>query len=106
MAEPQVNFVEDGHRVVFDWVRDEIKLTVECPNAGRESLCNIKRAQCCVATFLGVYGSEINIGSAKINGPVEVAWTAKIGWSDIDPEYCNVWIIPLSDPEYIASKIR
>lgn len=104
--EHEVNFVEDGHRVVFDWVKDEIKLTVQCPNATRESLCNIGRSQCCVATWIGVYGSSINIGSSRITGPVEVAWTALVGWSDLDPKYKNIWVVPLNDPEYVASKMR
>jgi len=97
---------EDGHKVVFKWQRDEVVIeAITCPHEGTNAPCNIRRDFCVVQTFLGVYGSEINIGEILIDGPVEVAWTPEDGESDLDPQYGTIWVTPVNDISYKSMKL-
>lgn len=99
-------WLEDGHLVEFKWVRDQVLIEkVTCPHGGTNATCNFKRDGCVVALFLGVYGPELNIGEALLDGPVEVAWTYERGDSDLDSEIGSVWVTPVKDINYRAMKL-
>jgi hypothetical protein len=105
--QPAHQWHEDGHKVRFRWNADQVEISyVECPFAGTTGLCNLRRDHCVVDTFVGVYGSEVNIGSCDINGPQEIAWVALPGGSDLDNEFSQIWIVPLSDEDYKMYKAR
>lgn len=98
-------FIEDGHLIRFVWERDTVLITdVHCPNSGSMSLCNRRRSYCVVDRFLGVYGLECNVGVAPIDGPIEVAWMGLPGESDIDSEFEQVWVVPVTDTQYLEMK--
>jgi len=99
------DFIEDGHLVHFRWDKDEIHISnVECPHGGATASCNRLRDFCVVARFLGVYGSELNIGAISIDGPVEIAWLPLPGESDLDREFGHIWVVPVKDPDFVAAK--
>jgi hypothetical protein len=99
-------WMEDGHKVVFKWQRDEIVIeAISCPHEGTNAACNYKRDFCLVQRFLGVYGSEINIGEILLDGPIEVAWTAEEGESDLDSQYACIWVTPVNDISYRSMKL-
>ena len=106
MANVQASdFIEDGHTIHFRWDRDELHIAyVTCPYVGVTSMCNRLRDYCVVARFVGTYGTEVNIGSIEITGPVEVAWYPVPGRSDEDEEFRQVWVIPIDDPDLAAAK--
>lgn len=98
-------FVEDGHKVVIAWHKDSVSIgAVVCPNEGTASLCNRMRKYCVVERFISVYGTECNVGSTIVNGPVEIAWAPVSGSSDLDDEFAQIWVVPVDDPDYRASK--
>lgn len=104
MADP--SWIEDGHRLHFRIDRGDIVIAyVECPYEGKTALCNRNREQCVIDTFVTVYGAEVNVGSAYINGPVEIAWTPELGECDFDREFCQVWVVPTEDVDYRAYKM-
>lgn len=97
---------EDGHKVLFKWQRDSILIeVVTCPHEGTNAACNYKRDFCLVQRFLGVYGVELNIGEILLDGPIEVAWTAEEGDSDLDQQYAGLWVTPVNDISYKAMKL-
>ena len=97
---------EDGHKVLFRWQRDEVVVdTITCPHEGTNAACNHKRDYCLVQMFLGVYGSEVNIGEILLDGPIEVAWTSEEGDSDLDPQYAGIWVTPVNDISYKSMKL-
>lgn len=105
IEEDQSPFIEDGHKVVITWHKDSVTIgAVVCPNEGIASLCNRMRKYCVVERFISVYGTECNVGSTIVNGPVEVAWAPVPGASDLDDEFMQIWVVPLDDPDYLASK--
>lgn len=96
-----VRWIEDGHKIVFRLEKEKIDIfNVECPYEEGVSLCNKGRDNCVVRLFLSVYGTEINIGSAFIDGPVEIAWTPILGECDLDKEFAQIWTVPLDDVEF------
>lgn len=107
VSEHDVNrWLEDGHKVLFKWYRDAVVIeSISCPHEGTNAACNYKRDGCVVQLFLGVYGAEINIGEALLDGPVEVAWTSAPGESDLDREIGAVWVTPVNDISYRAMKL-
>ena len=94
------DWIRDGHKVVVYWDADELHAAdVICPFEGATSLCRRQRDYCVVSRFMGVYGAELNIGNKiAVNGPVEIAWVAQLGESDLDNEYAGMWIVPITDP--------
>lgn len=98
-------WVEDGHRVTIVWDGDELLVDhVACPfeGGGSGSLCRRQRDYCVVSRYLGVYGPELNTGGkVKVDGPVEVAWAAQLGQSDLDDEFAGIWVIPVNDISYM-----
>jgi hypothetical protein len=97
---------EDGHKVVFKWQRDTVLIeTIMCPHEGTNAACNAQRDYCLVQTFLGVYGTELNIGEVLLDGPIEIAWTAEDGDSDLDRQYACIWVTPVTDISYKAMKL-
>lgn len=99
-------WMEDGHLVEFKWVRDQVIIEkVICPHAGTNATCVNRRDGCVVSLFLGVYGPELNMGEAVLDGPVEIAWGFEPGESDLDREIGTVWVIPVSDINYRALKL-
>lgn len=99
-------WMEDGHKVVFKWQRDEIVIeAISCPHEGTNATCNYKRDFCLVQRFLGVYGSEINIGEILLDGPIEIAWTSEEGDSDLDHQYAGIWVTPVNDISYKSMKL-
>ncbi len=110
MSEEEVpstqQWIEDGHKIHFRLEPGEVTIShVECPNRGVTALCNRQREHCVVDTFVSLLKAECCIGSTTINGPEEVAWTPVLGYSDLDHEFSQVWIVPMSDPDYIAMKV-
>lgn len=98
------DFIADGHKVHFQWDRDKIEIShVECPHEGKTALCNKLRQGCVVNTFVGTYGSELNVGTVYINGPQEIAWLPIPGDSDLDRDFMQVWIVPIADTDYRAA---
>ena len=99
------DFIEDGHRVHFSWDRSDLQISkVECPHTGRVSKCNRLRDQCVVARFVGLYGPEVNVGVAHIDGPVEIAWYPVPGECDLDREFRHIWVVPVKDTDYLGAK--
>lgn len=99
-------WMEDGHKVLFKWARDSIVIeAVSCPHEGTNAVCNYKRNGCVVQLFLGVYGPEICIGEALLDGPIEIAWTSTPGESDLDREVSTLWVTPLNDLSYKSMKL-
>ena len=99
------DFIEDGHKAHIRWDRDQIHIThVECPHQGVTSMCNRLRDYCVVNRFVGIYGAELNVGSISVTGPVELAWLPVQGEGDEDPEFRQVWVVPMEDPDYKAHK--
>ncbi len=104
--EEKIKWIEDGHVLHFRMDLDSIYIShVECPHRGTTSLCNRMRDNCVVDTYVGTYGTEINIGSTTLDGPQEISWVPILGESDLDREFVQIWIIPVSDPDYIAFKM-
>lgn len=98
------DFIEDGHLIHFRWDRDSVHIvSVTCPHAG-VAMCNRGRERCVVETYVGTYGEELNVGSVSIDGPVEVAWLAIGGESDLDKEFAQLWLMPVNDPDFKAAK--
>jgi len=103
VSDEGLHWANDGHIVNFRWVRDEVKIDwVHCPHEGTNSFCNRRRDYCVVRRFLEFYGPELNMGEVDINGPIEVAWAAQLGETDLDPEYGGIWVIPVEDPVFRA----
>lgn len=107
VSEEDVNrWMEDGHRVVFKWLRDSVVVeAIVCPHEGTNAVCNYKRDNCIVQLFLGIYGAELCIGETLIDGPVEIAWTSVPGECDFDREIAHLWVTPLDDLSYRAMKL-
>lgn len=99
-------WIEDGHVVHFRLDRDVVNVShIECPYDGKIGVCNRNRAKCVVETYIEVYGTEICVGVALIEGPIEIAWVPNFGSSDLDDEFEQVWFTPVRDPDYIAYKL-
>lgn len=97
---------EDGHKVLFKWLRDTVTIEVVlCPHEGTNADCNHRRDFCIVQRFLGVYGTELNIGEILLDGPIEIAWTAEEGESDLDRQYSGIWITPVQDISFKSMKL-
>lgn len=97
---------EDGHKILFKWQRDSVVIeAVSCPHEGTNAACNFKRDNCLVQLFVAAYGTELNIGEILIDGPIEVAWTAEAGESDLDREVSGLWVTPVGDISYKAMKL-
>lgn len=106
MTEP-LRWIEDGHKLIFRLVRDVVEIShIVCPFDGKNAVCNSGREYCVVQRFVGVYGTEICIGTADISGPVEIAWVPTAGsGSDLDRDFDQVWMIPVRDADYMAAKM-
>jgi hypothetical protein len=102
----KVQWIEDGHVLHFRIDHDDIYIShVQCPFREKVSLCNRMRDNCVVDTYVGVYGTEVNIGSTTLDGPLEIAWVPVLGESDLDREFIQIWIIPVTDPDYVTLKM-
>jgi hypothetical protein len=105
MGSRVAEFIEDGHKIHFWWDRDKLHIKrVECPHQGATGMCNRLRDYCAVARYIGVYSSELNVGSTPVDGPVEIAWLPIPGESDLDKEFAQIWVVPVNDIEYMQAK--
>ncbi len=95
-------FTQDGHKVVFGLNKDAVSIVrVECPHdSGAKGVCNANRSYCVVRRFINIFGTDFCVGSAVIGGPVEIAWMAAFGDSDIDPSVGAIYFTPVDDLEY------
>jgi hypothetical protein len=101
----QYEWVEDGHRVTIGWHGDSLVVDkIECPFDGSNAYCNRRRDSCVVQRFLGVFGAECNVGTCRVDGPVEIAWIGIPGDSDLDNEFSGIWVTPITDSDYISYK--
>lgn len=107
MSDDDLHFIQDGHKLALWWNKDEVAINnVICPNEGKSGFCNRGRDYCVVERFVWTYGLDVNIGSAEIQSPVEVAWVPRSGGSDLDPEFAEVYVVPIADREYLLAKSR
>lgn len=100
-------WIEDHHKVHIRWDRDEIApFYVECPHEGKNAICTRDRDYCVVDRYMGIYGAELNVGSISLDdGPVEIAWYPILGASDLDQVIGGLYVVPVNDVEYRASKL-
>ena len=105
-ATKPIPWIEDGHILHFRLDKDQLYIShVECPHSDSVSICTRMRDWCVVGMFIGVYGTELNLGNTYVDGPLEIAWIPIPGVSDLDKEFAQVWFIPVSDPDFRAAKI-
>lgn len=104
MSDVVLRWIEDGHGLTFKLNRGAIEVGVDCPYEGRVGVCNRGRDYCVVQRFVGVYGPEVNLGVAPIDGWLEIAWLPQPGDGDIDREFIQVWVIPTEDQDYLELK--
>ena len=97
----EADWIEDGHKVVINWDGDTISIKrVDCPFDDGGAVCNRRKDFCVVSRFLGVYGPELNIGTADVDGLMEIAWVGIPGDSDLDDELAAIWVIPVNDANF------
>lgn len=88
----------DGHAMHLRLEKSVISLVeVDCPGT---DACRHEYVGCIVKFFLMRFGLECNVGIADPAGKMPIAWTA-IG-DTRDPDYCQVWVIPLDDEAFAA----
>lgn len=101
----ELEWVEDGHRLVVRIERDSLTIDrVVCPFENNTAFCNRRRSGCVVQRFIGVFGSECNVGSCDVGGPLEIAWIGVPGESDLDDEFAGIWVTPVDDIDYRSYK--
>lgn len=95
-------WISDNHRISLAVVNDDIKVaSISCPYENtRSGQCWAGRDFCVVRRFIEVYGFDFCLGSAAVSGPIEIAWVAVLGDSDLDSEVGAIYFTPVDDEKF------
>lgn len=90
----------DGHVMFLQLNRTEVVVwTVNCPG-NDDRACQVGRFPCLVQHFLDRFGLECNVGVCDVHREMEIAWSLQ--GDPLDPEACQVWVIPIADEAFAA----
>lgn len=89
----------DQHKITLMLSGDEILVSTYCPNGKVRGECFNERLNTCVVNyFMDLYGLECNVGVARVEPNMEIAWSLVGDPYDLDAS--QLWVMPVEDTAF------